>query len=320
MTNDQSALGRPCDIFIVDDPYDGFDEANSIDKRDHIDMVVSQYTSRLNKGGSVVVLMSRLHPDDVIGRRIERRAKNWTYIHKVALIDEGLETERALAPHIMSVQHLKDARAELFEADPAEIQWHSQFQNDPREGNRGLFRGTAEFTGEVPEGGRTIIGVDAAFSVEKSRDFFAAVVLKEIGNDLVVVDVIRDQKGTLSMLQSLKDLKDKYKGARMFSYVSGPEIGVYHHMAVEGIFVHQMRARWHKEFRARPCAAAWERGMIKILPHQKWTGAFLREVHSFTGEKDGQDDQVDAMVSAFDALKRGKSGGSPSTFGGPFTH
>lgn len=314
MSNKQSALGRPCDVFIFDDPLGSFEEADNVDARQHVDWVIGQYTARLNPGGSVVGVMSRLHPDDPIGRRLTRQAKQWTYVHKAALDESG----DPLAPWIMDRDHLAAARAELFELDPSERTWFSQFQNDPREATRGVFKGCT-YVESVPSTARQAIGVDAAYSEGSASDFFAAGILNELpATGIVIVSyVVRHQKGIVAVSESLDELQEMTNGAPMFSYVSGPEVGVYRQIARPrvdehdgkqrirpGHVVHTMTARWSKEVRARNAAAAWQNKLVKVLAGQPWTGAFVRELNAFTGSSKEIDDQVDMFVSGYDGLKR----------------
>ncbi len=321
MSNKQSALGRPCDVFVFDDPFGSFEEADNVDTRQHVDWIIAQYTARLNPGGSVIGVMSRLHPDDAIGRRLERKAREWTYVHKQALQNEGEPNEQALAPHVMSLEHLRAARAELFEADPSERTWHSQFQNDPREGTRGSFKGVS-YVEALPDlaSCRTAIGLDAAYSEGSSSDFFAAVVLHELASGVLLVGhVERHRRGIDGVSGALDELRARYPDAPMFSYVQGPEVGVYRQLASprvdfnddgsqrvrHGHIVHTMTAQWSKEVRARPMAAAWERKLVRVLAGQPWTSAYVRELNAFTGTGGREvDDQVDASVSAYDGLRR----------------
>lgn len=321
MSNKQSALGRPCDVFIFDDPFGSFEDADNVDVRNHVDWIIAQYTARLNPGGSVVGVMSRLHPDDAIGRRLERKAREWTYVHKQALIDEGAATERALAPHIMDLDHLRLARAELFEADPSERTWHSQFQNDPREGTRGSFQGVV-YIETLPDlaSCRTSIGLDAAYSEGSSSDYFAAVVEHELASGIVLIGrVERHRRGIVAVSDTLDELAGAYPDAPMFSYVQGPEVGVYRQLAEDrvdigeegelrlkaGHIVHTMTAQWSKEVRARPMAAAWQRRRVHVLAGQPWTGPYVREMNAFTGTGGREvDDQADASVSGYDGLRR----------------
>jgi hypothetical protein len=133
MSAAQSKLGQNCDVLIFDDPLD---EHGAYDQkvRDAVDMAIAHYTARCGRPGrhgSVCGIMSRWHPDDPAGRRFERSAVQWEQVTYPAIIDEGLETERAFAPDVMTLQDLKQRRAELREADPAERIWRAQYMNNP---------------------------------------------------------------------------------------------------------------------------------------------------------------------------------------------
>ncbi len=325
MSNKQTALGRPCDVLIFDDPFGSFEDVDNPVMRETVDRTIGLYTSRLNKGGSVVGVMSRMHPDDPIGRRVLRQANAWTYVCQAAIQTDYAGNDYALAPHIMDLEALRMKRAELAEMDPSERIWFSQFQNDPREGSRGVFKGAA-YVDELPLGCRVGIGVDAAYSEGRTNDYFAAVVLHETPSGIIIVgEVVRHQRGIAAVGTSLDELEARYPGAHFFSYVSGNEKAVYREMAKPridehegeirrrpGRLVHTMTARFGKEYRARPAAAAWEGGMIKVLRNRPWSGAFVRELNSFTGADSGTDDQVDAFVSGFDGLAKSRR------FGGSF--
>ena len=305
MTHEQGALGRPCDILIVDDPFANFEEALSEDARDSVDRIIASYTSRLNRGGSTVILMSRLHPDDPIGRR--ERLAEWaaSQVQLSAILDEGRTTERALCPQIMTLEELRMKRRELAESDPLEIEWWCQFMNRPPETGYGLFTGTPQLVMQVPDwsSARICIGIDAAFSIENPRDNFAAVVLAESGPFVYVVEVIKHARGTIEMAASLTRLRDKYPGARMASYVSGPEVGTYQLLMQDPYFfnIERMPAKWDKSYRARSSAAAWSRGEVRLVMGA-WNKPFVRELTQFTGAHGGRDDQADAFVSGYDAL------------------
>ena len=75
MSSIQSALGQDVDILIVDDPFEGPREADDPEIRQRVDQTIAFYTSRLSRGGTVGIVMSRFHPDDAIGRRLRRSAE-----------------------------------------------------------------------------------------------------------------------------------------------------------------------------------------------------------------------------------------------------
>jgi predicted phage terminase large subunit-like protein len=56
-----------------------------------------------------------------------------------------------------------------------------------------------------------------------------------------------------------------------------------------------------KYTRAQPAARAWNQGRILLPAGMPWLQDFTHEVTNFTGS-DKHDDQVDALVGAFDKL------------------
>ena len=70
-----ATTGRGANIFIVDDPFKDREEAESQTIRDKVwDWYRSVVYTRLEKGGAVVIIQTRWHLDDLIGR-VERNCK-----------------------------------------------------------------------------------------------------------------------------------------------------------------------------------------------------------------------------------------------------
>jgi predicted phage terminase large subunit-like protein len=331
-STDQEVIGRGADVAIFDDAL-GWNDAHDPAKREEVDEHINFIVSRLNPGGSIIVNGSRCSLDDPMGRRMGR--VGWTSVAMPAIQNErcylgtscgecgacksALEAgrfgddspETALWPEMRPLENLKAIRTELIESGD-ESTWRSQFQGEPIADNAGLFKGVQPWLGALPPLGRKIRGVDAAFSVGKRANFFATVLLAEFGDAAIVVDVIRHQRGTHAVLETLQKVRED--GVRVVSYVSGPERGVYETMFLLGVEVEMMNARWNKSFRARHCAHAWETKKIYVRMDQPWSRAFVQEINAFTGEEGGVDDQTDALVAAWDALQVGKA--FPSFQGG----
>lgn len=301
ISSQQSALGYPCDLLLVDDPLDE-NEYMMSNVRDRVDRSIALYTDRCASHlNSVLIVASRWHPDDPIGRRSARTAVAWEYIRFAGIIDYGLATERAFAPDVLSLERHHKLRAETFEVDPSGRFWYAQMQNDPLPDALGFFVGHTEWL----EGNTSsiIFGVDAAFTAGKKSDYFACVGLSDLGDKMAVFTVIRHQRGLVAAVQTLVDLRDRYVGARFVAYTSGPEVGVYHAIFQTcGVEVEQMPARWNKGVRAQKAAKAWTEKKILTRVGEPWTGPFLAELHAFDGSETNVDDQTDALVAAHDAI------------------
>jgi predicted phage terminase large subunit-like protein len=316
MSAEQSRLGNPCDILLVDDPIDE-ESAYDRERRDRIDDKISHYTARCAiHNGSVLIVASRWHPDDPIGRRLTRKAVKWEYDHEAGILDYGLATERAFAPAVLSLEQHKKLQAEWFEVDPSGKKWWAQIQNDPRPDAMGLFRKPALYSNLPGYGGyRTVVGVDLAYSMARGSDYFAIVVLRFYGNAAYIVEAFRAHRDIeLACAELLKRLV-QHPGAAFYSYASGPEKGALHFLAERGIPIQVIPARYDKQTRAQRTIEAWNAGRVLVPDSAPWMSPFVSRCELFTGsDKAGDDDEIDAMVSAFDGGMF-SAVAVPSTFG-----
>jgi predicted phage terminase large subunit-like protein len=260
--------------------------------------------------------MSRWHPDDPAGRRMLRKAEKWRLIQHPAIIDEGLDSERAFAPNVMTLEDLKQRRAALAEVDPTERLWHAQFQNDPQPDAIGLFGNPVRY-GVLPAFGRYVIGIDLAYSVETTADYFAMVVIRIWEGVAYVVNVLRERRDLDLATHRIKFAERMYPGAAIYSYVAGPEKGAIQYLNDRGVHAQPMPARYDKGTRARKTIDAWNLGRIMVPEHAPWASGFVSRCRLFTGNpKAADDDEIDALVSACDGGLF-CSGAAPKAFGKP---
>lgn len=318
MSAEQSKLGYDCHVLIFDDPIDEFGSQDP-KVRDAVDQTISHYTARcMRKGkpGPVLGVMSRWHPDDPIGRRLMRSAVKWEYVCCPAIIDEGLETERAFAPDVWDLPALKQMRAELKEVDPTERLWHSQLMADPKPPGADLF-GPPTFYASLPTFGgyRVVAGIDLAYTTGDGSDWFAAVVGRVYGDKLYITDVQRHKINAHQIESTLKASAVTHGRSTFFSYMSGPEIGFANVLRERGVPISAMHARYNKLVRAQRTIARWNNGSILIPSGALWGPSFIHRVSRFTGrERDSDDDEVDALVSLIDG-NLGSSSGAVKTLG-----
>jgi hypothetical protein len=329
MSADQSSLGRDCDVLIVDDPVD---ERGAFDPkiRDTVDDAISHYTARAGSGGrlgSTLIVASRWHPDDPIGRRLNRTAAKWEYVHEKAIRDDGT----AFAPAVMDLDVLNQKRAELREVDPSERLWFAQFQNDPLPDSLGLFKSPKRYTVLPTSPCRTVLGLDLAYSTKARADYFALVAIKIFAEEFVedgrsvvgqrayVVNVWREKYDPAMAKDVIQVARRMYPSAVIFSYMSGPEIGTAHYLAEHGIAVNVIPARYGKRTRAQKTIDRSNIGRL-LFPEtgaQPWVSGFVARLILFTGDETaGDDDEIDALVSACDGGLQ-TTATVPKTMGGP---
>ena len=69
--------GKGADVLIIDDPLKNMEEANSLTMRDKAwEWYTSTARSRLEPGGAIVVMATRWHTDDMIGKILQKESEN----------------------------------------------------------------------------------------------------------------------------------------------------------------------------------------------------------------------------------------------------
>lgn len=323
MSADQSRIGGNCGILFFDDPIDEWG-AKSLQKRNEVDAAISLYTSRCHhrgRTGSVLGLMSRWHQDDPIGRRLLRKAASWEYVAHPAVetivTPEGMGERRAFAPAVRSLEQLDQIRAELKEQDPNESIWWSQWMNDPRPSEAELFREPTYYEpDQLPQSGyRVAYGVDFSYTANDASDYSAFVHARVVGGRVFVVDSQLHRLDATLIEGTARRLLDTYGRAPIYSYQSGPEIGLSRQLNERGIPIAFLAARYNKLVRAGRTVQAWNRGQILLPRGAPWVEAFVQRTRAFSGrDGDGVDDEVDALVSLYDG-STGCAVGSLGVFG-----
>lgn len=288
--------GRGFNLIIVDDPHKKRAEAESALMRDRVWTAFNAdiYTRREPKGTSIVVMQTRWHPDDLIGRLVAE--SNWRNINLPAINDDN----SVLSPKLWPLEKLLPLQTQL-----GPYEWASLYQGQPRPRGTSLF-GDPHFYDELPKRGYSVsIGADFAYTSSTYADYNSAVVLYHVGGVSYVAEVARQRSTVAQFKPTLRALQAKH-GGRITAFVAATEMGVIDFLksptnGTEGsLHVEAVRAATDKFTRAQPASAAWRAGKILIPSYDTdWDGAFVPEITRFTGVNDDHDDQVDALAGAF---------------------
>ena len=284
-------------VILVDDPFKNRAEAESQLMRDRVfDWFTSAAMTRAHPSTSVVVVHTRWHPDDLIGRLKNEVDGNgqpvWEYINLPAVNDAG----EALWPECRPIDFLDAARRR------SEYDWWSMYMGAPRARGAGIFRDVYYYDA-LPAGYRVGIGIDLAYSSKTHADWSVAIAIAESGGKYYVLDVRREQSTPPKFAAHLRQLRASYAGAKMLWYTSTTEKGLADLLREESGFpITGEIAKGDKFVRAQPVAAAWCAGNVMLPRSAPWLSELVTEVCGFTGVHDRHDDQVDALAAAFDCI------------------
>lgn len=307
-------------IAIADDLIKDAQEANSLNRREVIwEWLSTVLTTRLLPGASVIVIATRWHHDDVIGRLVAMEDSKWEVINLPAIhdsegksIDERESPDEAVSlwPDLYSMDHLKRVRKQV-----GEYTWSALYQGNP------IPRGAAIFD-NVParfdldafklDGHKVVIAVDPAATASTKADYSVAAVcaMKGEGDNsrMWILDVVRYQVTIPELVRRLLELQKKWNAPMAVEAVGAfKAIPDMLREANPHLRLLPIQLRGDKFTRAQPYASAWNDNRIFVPQDAPWADAWITEHAIFTGAGDIHDDQVDAGAHAFTALYRSRA-------------
>lgn len=314
--------GHGANLVIVDDPIKNREEAESPTVRDKVyEWFTSTVMTRLTPKGSCIVVHTRWHGDDLIGRL--KKAGGWTVINLPA---HDLDQDKYLWPEGgWDASALEPRRAEIGEYD-----WWALYQGEPRPRGGAMFQAPTYYEHPVLRGTRenpvTLkIACDPAATASTHADH-SVVIVGSCYKDaslmpcMDILDVFRAQIEIPRLVETLKYYCERWRAPVYIEAVGGFKgVAQALRQSLRGIPIVEIKPTSDKFTRALPVSAAWNAGRIRLpgrrnsvggleadLPYfdkatrsnrgSPWLGKFIDEVAEFTGVGDAHDDQVDALA------------------------
>jgi predicted phage terminase large subunit-like protein len=295
-------------LMVVDDPIKDRVEANSKTIRDQRwDWFKDVVMTRL-EGASVIVIHTRWHPDDMIGR-ISRDMPEFEIVNLPALAEEDDPLGREFGAALWPSQYDADYLGKLRKTVGA-FTFDSLYQGRPRPRGAMVFGMAHYYDPKLVDftGCKVGIGADPAASEKTSADYSAAIAGRFTGSEedrkLYITEVYRQQVQVpqfVSDLRAMQSRNDDCSAAVEGAGIGKPVISVLR--AVDRhIRIHESPTKGDKFQRAQGVAAAWNDGrvLVPLTPFGEepppWLKDFLDEVAEFTGVNDEHDDQVDGLA------------------------
>lgn len=297
-------------LLVVDDAFKGREDADSQLVRNKVWEWFGQVAFTRLEGASVIVVGTRWHSDDLIGRL--EASGEWEVLNLPAIAEDddplGRAPGQALWPDRYPIDELEAIRRQIGEWSFAAL-----YEGRPRPRGTAVFGEPSYFEPATwtPSGARVIIGADPAASERTSADYSVAVVLavegradRAIGR---VLDVYRGQVTIPAFAAELRRLSSKWWNAAIAVEAVGGFKAVPQLLrTVDPLLrITEVKIRGDKFQRAQAAAASWNDGRLLVPTAAPWLSAFLDEVAAFTGVRDRHDDQVDALAHAWNALHAG---------------
>lgn len=307
--------GKGAHLAIIDDPIKNREEANSevIRKKIWDAYTNDLYTRLMPKEGAIIVIQTRWHVDDLIGRLLEHMENetgdHWERVHLPAIALEndvlGRSPGEALWPVAFNVTDLKRIQRAMGEMD-----FEALYQGSPIVASGSFFKTSMLNIVDAPvKGVQFIRRWDLAATEKKSNksDPDWTVGLKMQRNDdggYTVLDVVRiranpDEVNRCIVGTASQDGRSIPVTGPLDPGSAGVAQSMYFIKMLAGYRVDTVRENGDKVTRAAPFAAQVNAGNVSLV-RAPWNKAFIDELTTFPNGK--HDDQVDASSGAFEKV------------------
>ena len=309
--------GKGANLLIIDDPIKNAEDALSKTMRDKVwDWWRSTAYTRLEPNAKAIVVMTRWHQDDLVGRLLahagsgDEDAEQWERLKLPAIAGTadpiGRAPGEALWPERYPLSRLKQIRNAT-----GGYWWSALYQQDPtpeggtpyqRQWARQYKQTEASYILMTPLGPviwpkqRCIVFsiMDLAVSLKERADFTVLSTWALTPHrDLILLDVDRrkleapDQTGM--MHKARRRWQTRYIGVESTAY----QLSLVQYAKREGIPVKPIKAEGDKYSRAITGGAVMESGRLYWPQWAPWLAEFEAEVYNFpTAEHDDQTDTV----------------------------
>lgn len=336
--------GRGAHCLIIDDPIKNYEDASSERIREGLwDWWVSTAFTRLEPGGFVVIIGTRWHEDDLIGR-LERNSKaggqQWDVLRLPALAEEndplGRPVDEPLWPIRFPYQKLLDIKLGMTPLEDGQpmtpYKWASLYQQRPTPEEGGAIKRTwwNWYTALPADFDAVIQAWDLAFKDLKESDYTVGQVWGRKGASFYLIHQVRarmDAPETIKAFRNMWAMFPRSQAKLIEDKANGPAVIATLRNEIPGVIPWPPRGQRMASKDARLSAISHLIEAKNVyLPRPEvapWITEFVEECAVYPNGSN--DDQLDAMVHALTyfqpqawgvirtAMKEAKIGPPPTT-------
>lgn len=293
--------GRGANVLLIDDPHKNREEAESAVMRARVwDWFRSTAYTRLEKDGAVVVIMTRWHEDDLVGRLLNSD-EPWEVLSLPA-IAEADEPERQAGEALWPSKYPADVLQGIH-ATIGDREWAALYQQHPAPAEGALFKPDQLAVVDAEPSGMDWVRAWDFGATRGGGDWTVGAKLGVRDGRLVIGDIVRLQGAPEQVEKALLAAASRDGlGVRIDLPQDPGQAGKsqvqYFTRLLSGYRVTSSPESGNKVLRAEPLAAQLNVGNVSMV-RAPWNAALLDELRSFP--VGAHDDQVDALSRAYAA-------------------
>lgn len=299
--------GNPAEFIIIDDPIKNREEADSDAIRSKIyEEWLNSVKSRLAPGAKVIIIQTRWHMQDLIGKVVETEP-NVTYLNFPVVAESadvlGRDVGDALSPEIGRDKAWWADFSKSYATKEGNRAITSLYFGRPSNEEGGIFKRkwfTENFYQTLPKTAYKIISVDATFKDTKKSDFVAIQVWAKVNNDCYLVQKVKRNMGFVDTVEAITSIVNQHPDYNAI-YIEDKANG----SAIIDVMKRKYRAiipvepEGGKEARASAVAPLIEAGNVHVKDTDM---SLVDEACNFPNSD--HDDEVDAMTQALNKLRQ----------------
>jgi len=306
--------GRGGDIIIIDDPIkpaDAMSETVRTNVNEWFDRTVH---SRLNRqvNGAIILVMQRLHVDDLAGHVLERGG--WTHLNlpAEAEVDEIIPIGRGRFHHRRIGDLLQPERnprwvLDEFKRNLGAFDYAAQYQQSPVPLGGNMFNPAAirRFEGDLgaEPGDMFVQSWDTATKPGELNDASVCTTWLARRGAYYLVDVFRARLGYPDLRRAVIDLHVFWRPEAVLIEDKASGESLIQDLVSDGVYAIPIRPEGDKVMRAHAATLPFEAGRVALPRTAPWLGEFEAELRAFPHGR--HDDQVDSASQFLNWAREG---------------
>ncbi len=303
--------GRGGNLIVIDDSMKPQDACSESAREGNQQWYGNTLLTRLDNKtkDAIVVVMQRLHVDDLVGHLLEQ--EGWVHLNLPAIA----ECEKSIAlsatrfhlrrpGDLLHPEHEPQSVLDEFKHSMGSLNFSAQYQQEPVADGGNLVKWEwFRFYDNPPareSSDRIIVSWDTALSAKELASFSACVVLRVRGETTYVLDVFRDRLEYPDLRRKVIEVHKRWRNeAHNYALViekKGSGMSLIQDLQREGMYAIGVDPVGDKVMRMNEQTARIEAGSVWLPSRAPWLGEFRREISAFPRGR--HSDQVDAFSQA----------------------
>ena len=307
-----AVLGRGADLIVIDDPIKAVDAFSKAERRRVNEAFDNTLLTRLNdkRRGAIVIVMQRLHVDDLVGHVLER--DDWEMVSLPAIATKDTchrlsnvpgDVYRRRVGELLHVEREPMAVLEQMRRAQGSLTFQAQYQQDPAPIGGNVIQRSWLRSYDIPPSrfDRIVASWDTASTLSETSDWSVGTVWGAVALDYYLLDVVRGRWEFWELRREVVALSKRWDAN--VTLIEKTQLG---HALLQDLRRTKdltpilVEPRHDKETRLLAQSARFEAGQVHLPTDAPWLGEYLGELLAFPNG--GHDDQVDATTYALHYL------------------